>query len=65
MMETALGHIKENQNENRPEDVFFTDELWKKGGYNLPDVHTAVLFATENIYSKHPIGIHGTDKYYI
>jgi len=64
MLEVALESVEQNQLENRPEDVFFTDSLWEKGGYNLPNVQTAYEFATEDVYSTHPIGIHGTDKYY-
>ena len=57
--------LKPDQNglERRPEDVFFTEEL-RKIGANLPDLRTAHRFATEDVYSTHPIGIHGTDKYY-
>jgi len=64
MQEVALENVRQNQLENRPEDVFFTDLLWEKSGYNLPDVQTSYQFATEDVYSTHPVGIHGTDKYY-
>lgn len=64
MLDVALENMEQNQQENRPEDVFFTDVLWEKGGYILPDVKTAYHFATEDVYSTHPVGIHGTDKYY-
>lgn len=47
-----------------PEDVFFTDELWKSSIYKLPSIKTASQFATESVYSTHCVGIHGTDKYY-
>lgn len=64
MIATGLDDVEKNKNETRPEDVFFTDELWKYGGFHLPDVKTAYQFATEDTSSTHPIGIHGTDKYY-
>ena len=61
MLEVALD-TDENQNENRPEDVFFTEELRNKG--RLPDLWTAHAFASECVDSTHCVGIHGTDKYY-
>lgn len=67
MLEVALTTEQQNQRETRPEDVFFTEELWKKKEefhFHLPNMVTAFQFATENVYSTHPIGIHGTDKYY-
>jgi hypothetical protein len=65
MLEMALTDGGQNQKETRPEDVFFTEELWKQQHiYKLPDVQTAFQFATESVYSTHCIGIHGTDKYY-
>lgn len=64
MLEVALVDSQQNENETRPEDVFFTEELWKKKIYKLPSVQTAFQFATESVYSTHCIGIHGTDKYY-
>jgi len=64
MLEVALTDEKQNKTEARPEDVFFTDELWKQKIYKLPNVQTAFQFATESVYSTHCIGIHGTDKYY-
>jgi len=64
MLEVALDDDQQNQTETRPEDVFFTEELRKKKSCELPSVRTAFLFATESVYSTHPIGIHGTDKYY-
>lgn len=64
MLMTALEE-EQNKQETRPEDVFFTNELWKKNCFHLPNIKTAFEFATENIYSTHPIGIHGTDKYYV
>jgi hypothetical protein len=65
MLEVALDDEQQNQKETRPEDVFFTEELRKQQNiHRLPSVRTAFLFATESVYSTHPIGIHGTDKYY-
>lgn len=65
MLKIALSNEEQNQQEPRPEDVFFTAELWKQNEiYKLPSVRTAFQFATESVYSRHPIGIHGTDKYY-
>lgn len=64
MIEVAIESMEENQKETRPEDVFFTDELWKTKDHHLPNVITAFQFATEDTRSLHPIGIHGTDKYY-
>ena len=64
MLEVALVDSQQNENETRPEDVFFTEELWKQEIYKLPNVQTAFQFATESVYSTHCIGIHGTDKYY-
>lgn len=65
MIKVALITEQQNQQETRPEDVFFTEELWKqKEDFHLPSIVTAFQFATENVYSTHPIGIHGTDKYY-
>lgn len=64
MLEVTLVDEEQNQKETRPEDVFFTEELWKQQIYTLPSVHTAFQFATESVYSTHCIGIHGTDKYY-
>lgn len=64
MLAVALQK-EQNENETRPEDVFFTDGLWKQSNiFHLPDIHTAFQFATENVCSTHPVGIHGTDKYY-
>ena len=64
MLEVALVDSRQNDEETRPEDVFFTEELWKQEIYKLPNVQTAFQFATESVYSTHCIGIHGTDKYY-
>jgi hypothetical protein len=65
MLKVALTTEQQNQQETRPEDVFFTEELWKQQEEcHLPSINTAFQFATENVYSTHPIGIHGTDKYY-
>ena len=64
MMQVALCR-EANELERRPEDVFYTQEMRKCGErYKLPDTKTAYQFATEDAYSTHPIGIHGTDKYY-
>lgn len=64
MMQVALCR-EANELERRPEDVFYTQEMRKCGErFKLPDTKTAYQFATEDVYSTHPIGIHGTDKYY-
>lgn len=62
MLSVAL-RSDQNDTERRPEDVFFTEALRERGG-KLPDLTTAHRFATEDVYTTHPIGIHGTDKYY-
>jgi hypothetical protein len=33
-------------------------------GASLPDLETAAAFAVESIYTRHPVGVHGTDKCY-
>jgi hypothetical protein len=46
-----------------PEDVFFTGAL-REMGAAIPDFQTAAAFAVESIYTRHPVGVHGTDKCY-
>jgi hypothetical protein len=46
-----------------PEDVFFTKAVRQSGG-SMPDVYTASRFCVESVYSAHPVGVHGTDKYF-
>jgi hypothetical protein len=46
-----------------PEDVFFTNAVRNLGG-KMPDYETATRFSVESIYTAHPVGVHGTDKYY-
>jgi hypothetical protein len=46
-----------------PEDVFFTNSV-RALGAAMPDCETATRFSVESVYSTHPVGVHGTDKYY-
>jgi hypothetical protein len=46
-----------------PEDVFFTNAVRGLGGA-MPDFETATRFSVESFYTAHPVGVHGTDKYY-
>jgi hypothetical protein len=48
---------------NVPEDVFFTESA-RALGAAMPDFETATHFSVESIYTSHPVGVHGTDKYY-
>lgn len=48
---------------NVPGDVFFT-ECARALGAAVPDFETATRFSVESIYTAHPVGVHGTDKYY-
>jgi len=45
------------------EDVYFLQALRQNGG-TLPDFDTALRFSVESLYKYHPVGVHGTDKYY-
>ncbi len=45
------------------EDIFFSEAVRKIGGA-MPDMNTATRFAVESIYTAHPVGVHGTDKYF-
>jgi len=45
------------------EDIFFSEAVRKAGGA-MPDMNTATRFAVESIYTAHPVGVHGTDKYF-
>ena len=46
------------------EDVFFSKALRAEGA-RLPDPQTAARFSVESHYVAHPVGVHGTDKYYL
>jgi hypothetical protein len=46
-----------------PEDVFFTQAV-REIGAAMPDLPTAVRFSVESLYTTHPFGVHGTDKYF-
>jgi hypothetical protein len=46
-----------------PEDVFFTNAA-RSLGAAMPDFETATRFSVESVYTAHPVGVHGTDKYY-
>lgn len=45
------------------EDVFFSRAVRQLGG-KMPDPVTAARFAVESVYVGHPVGVHGTDKFY-
>jgi hypothetical protein len=45
------------------EDVFFTHAVRRLGG-SMPDYPTACRFSVESVYTDHPVGVHGTDKFY-
>ena len=45
------------------EDMYFTQAVRTIGGH-MPDLETATHFSVESLYTVHPIGVHGTDKYY-
>jgi uncharacterized protein DUF5672 len=45
------------------EDVFFTNAV-RALGAAMPDYETATRFSVESIYTAHPVGVHGTDKFY-
>lgn len=45
------------------EDAYFTPAVRRIGGA-VPDFKTATRFSVESIYSAHPVGVHGTDKYF-
>jgi hypothetical protein len=59
MIECATRAVSRGE----PEDVFFSQALRQNGGA-LPDFDTACRFSVESIYKGHPVGVHGTDKYY-
>jgi Protein of unknown function (DUF5672) len=46
-----------------PEDVFFTRAV-RALGAAMPDLETATRFSVESVYTTHPVGVHGTDKFY-
>ncbi len=45
------------------EDIFFTNAV-RDLGAAMPDFETATRFSVESWYTAHPVGVHGTDKYY-
>lgn len=46
-----------------PEDMFFTRRA-RRLGAALPDFTTACRFSVESHYVGHPVGVHGTDKFF-
>jgi hypothetical protein len=44
------------------EDWYFTEAVREIGG-SMPDFETATRFSVEAVYTAHPVGVHGTDKY--
>jgi hypothetical protein len=65
MLSLSLDDIA-NEKEQRPEDVFFTEEMRALGDkYKLPNIAKASEFASETLQRTDCIGIHATDKYYI
>lgn len=64
MLSLGLDEIA-NKKEQRPEDVFFTEEMRAFGNkYKLPNIAKAEEFASETLQRTNCIGIHATDKYY-
>jgi hypothetical protein len=45
------------------EDVFFTNAA-RDLGAAMPDLETATRFSVETVYTAHPVGVHGTNKYH-
>lgn len=45
------------------EDVFFTKSV-RALGAAMPGLETATRFSVESFYTTHPVGVHGTDKFY-
>jgi hypothetical protein len=45
------------------EDVFFSRAV-RSAGAAMPDLRTAARFSVESIYAGHPVGVHGTDKFF-
>ena len=60
MLDCVTRHTPEP---GEPEDVFFTRAVRSEGGA-MPDVKTATLFSVESVYTGHPVGVHGTDKFF-
>ena len=60
MLDCVLRHKPEP---GEPEDIFFTRAVRLEGGA-MPDVKTATRFSVESIYTEHPVGVHGTDKFF-
>ena len=60
MLECLRRHTPEA---TEPEDVFFTRAA-RRGGVRMPDFKTATLFSVESVYTGHPVGVHGTDKFF-
>jgi hypothetical protein len=48
---------------NEPEDVYFTRAA-RRLGAKMPDFQTATRFSLESVYTTHPVGVHGTDKFF-
>lgn len=46
-----------------PEDVYFSRAVRQIGGA-MADFETACRFSVESLYTAHPFGVHGTDKYF-
>jgi len=60
MLDCLLWH---DPKPNEPEDVFFTRAM-RLNAAPMPDLETATLFSVESVYTGHPVGVHGTDKYF-
>jgi hypothetical protein len=60
-MADCLTHFQPSPGE--PEDVFFTNAVRQLGAV-MPDFETATRFSVESVYTMHPVGVHGTDKYF-
>jgi hypothetical protein len=61
VMLECLKRFPPPQGEN--EDAYFTPAVRRIGGA-VPDFRTATRFCVESFYSAHPVGVHGTDKYF-
>jgi hypothetical protein len=60
MLECVQRHERRPE---EPEDIYFTRAVRHQGG-KMPDFNTATLFSVESIYTGHPVGVHGTDKFF-
>jgi hypothetical protein len=45
------------------EDQYFTETV-RRLGRAMPDFETATRFSVESVYTAHPVGVHGTSKYF-